>query len=241
MTRTTRTIVGAAAALAFMAAAQAQTAPGTPPARNPRQPETRPAPAPREATPAPPAATPAPPAATPGAQPTAQQASPPAGGLTPALLQQMDEIHVRNLGHIQAGQLAASQAQSPQVKSIAQKIVTDRQQIDQKLAELARAPGHTLPGPTPAVAQAIQADVDQLRAQQGEAFDRAYVQYAIREHMEDENRFKALRDQTPGKESTTKKWLDDAENVIEADLAALRQAKVQLDAARGQARRPPGK
>lgn len=85
------------------------------------------------------------------------------------------------LAEVQAGELAASQGNSQQVKSFGQQMVADHGKANQELMSLASAKGVQLPtAPHAKHKKALTA----LKGTSGAAFDRAYAAQMVKDHEE---------------------------------------------------------
>lgn len=227
----------AAAALLLGGQALAQAARPTPSpwdrARNPNP--GQPAPVPGRTAPTAPAPAAQPPAAAQGTGSAAAQAS--AGDLAGKLM----PLHARNVGYRDVGQLAGERGNNSQVKDLGRKMQQEYQRLDEDLKKLAQERSLPVGDPSQADTAAKDAVLARLRGLSGDAFDTDFVREVIRDLQDDVSSTKQMRDSTPGKDARLKKWLDDAENVMENQLTAARQAKVTIDKARGQARKPPAR
>jgi putative membrane protein len=105
----------------------------------------------------------------------------------PAFAQKMDnndaaamkQMAQSNLNEIAAGKIAASKAQSPQVKSFGQKMVDDHTQMLQDLRTLAKAKDVVLPE------SASAKDMAQgklLERKSGAEFDREFMEHMVKDH-----------------------------------------------------------
>ncbi len=92
----------------------------------------------------------------------------------------------RNLAEIQLGQLAQDKAQTAEVKSYGQMLVTDQSASNEQAEEVAEQIGITVPT-EPTVGQ--KAMYDQMSRLSGTAFDRAFVREMIAEHKMNIPRF----------------------------------------------------
>ncbi|HEY2752203.1 DUF4142 domain-containing protein [Phenylobacterium sp.] len=84
---------------------------------------------------------------------------------------------------IESGKLAARKATNPDVKSFAQKMVTDHTQSTQMVMAAAKKSGLSV-GPPPALTADQQAKLTQLKAQSGAAFDKTYVGQQLAAHKQ---------------------------------------------------------
>ncbi|WP_341716973.1 DUF4142 domain-containing protein [Micromonospora sp. FIMYZ51] len=95
--------------------------------------------------------------------------------------QYLQAIHQVNLYEVQAGELAQKKAQNQQVKDLAQMIVTDHQELDKSVQDLAGQLNVQLPTePTPDQRTAL----DQLKNANGEEFDRLWVTQGLAGHLQ---------------------------------------------------------
>ncbi|BCJ61087.1 DUF4142 domain-containing protein [Micromonospora endophytica] len=95
--------------------------------------------------------------------------------------QYLQAIHQVNLYEVQAGELAQKKAQNQQVKDLAQMIVTDHQELDKSVKDLAGQLNVQLPKePTPDQRTAL----DQLKNANGEEFDRLWVIQGLAGHLQ---------------------------------------------------------
>jgi putative membrane protein len=96
------------------------------------------------------------------------------------------EAAVGGLYEVQAGQLASQKASSDQVKQMAQHIVTDHTQANEKLKSIAQAKGADVPT---ALDAKHQKKLDQLSKLSGADFDRQYSKMMVSDHKEDIQKF----------------------------------------------------
>lgn len=101
-----------------------------------------------------------------------------AGGADSTFVQQ---AVIDSLAEIQLAQLAQQQSQNPQVRALAQQLVTDHQQISQALQQA--APGLGIPVSTQIPSQ-YQQQVQQLSSLQGQDFDRQFLQTLVQNHQQ---------------------------------------------------------
>ena len=103
------------------------------------------------------------------------------------------------LAEVQAGQLASQKAASPQVRQFGQKMVTDHAQANQELQQIAQQENMNLP----AKPSASQTSEDRrLSGMSGDAFDKAYISYEVRDHQQDVADFR--REAQSGKDPALK-------------------------------------
>lgn len=86
-----------------------------------------------------------------------------------------------NLFEIHSSELALQRSQNEEVRAFAQRMIEDHTAASQRMAEAAQQDGLTMPN---AIAQRHQDMLNQLSAQQGDAFDAAYLQAQLQAHEE---------------------------------------------------------
>jgi putative membrane protein len=94
----------------------------------------------------------------------------------------MKKLAWANLHEIEAGKLAASKAQNPQVKQFGQKMADDHGQMLKDLQALASKKGVKLPDQ---LGMKEQADMVKLKALSGERFDKSYMSDMVKDHEKD--------------------------------------------------------
>jgi len=94
----------------------------------------------------------------------------------------MKKLASANLHEIEAGKLAASKAQNPQVKQFGQKMADDHGQMLKDLQSLAAKKGVKLPDQ---LGMKEQADMVKLKALSGERFDKSYMSDMVQDHQKD--------------------------------------------------------
>jgi putative membrane protein len=109
---------------------------------------------------------------------------------TPAFAQKMDnadaaamkQLAQANLNEIEAGKIAASKAQSPDVKQFGQKMVQDHGKMFEDLKALAKKKDVALPDK---VAAKEFAQMKLMERKSGAEFDRAYMDHMVKDHEQD--------------------------------------------------------
>ena len=92
-----------------------------------------------------------------------------------------DKAAAAGMAEIQAAQLAQQRATSPQIKSFANRMVTDHTQANDQLQQIAQQENINLPEqPSPQ----DTADAQRLSSLNGTAFDQAYAQAQVRDHQQ---------------------------------------------------------
>lgn len=92
-----------------------------------------------------------------------------------------------NMAEVALGQLATQKAQSDDVKKFGQRMVDDHQKAEQDLEGVASKDNLTLPKQPNAAQKAEQQRLEKLS---GAAFDHAYMQMMVKDHMKDVAEFK---------------------------------------------------
>lgn len=86
------------------------------------------------------------------------------------------------LAEVQSAQMAQQKGESPQVKTFAQRIITDHTQANNDLQQIAQQENLTLPTePSKQERSAMQ----RVGGLTGAAFDRTYAQQEVRDHQQD--------------------------------------------------------
>jgi putative membrane protein len=108
----------------------------------------------------------------------------------------LEKLHADNQAEIQLGQIAAQNAQSPDVKQFAEQMQSDHKRLDGNLTQLAEAAGaKTLEGKDFQKAQKDAAkDAAKLQLKTGKDFDKAYMSKAVKEHEKDVKEVKKAAD-----------------------------------------------
>ncbi len=117
------------------------------------------------------------------------------------------------LAEIQLGQLATQKSNNDQVKQFGQQMVTDHTQLNAEMKPIAESMGVQVPtSPSPK----DQAEANKLSAMSGDAFDKAYIAYMVKDHQKDIRDFKAESASTQNQ--TLKAAVDKGLTVIEGHL-----------------------
>lgn len=104
------------------------------------------------------------------------------GSLSPTDAEFVSKAAMGGLAEVQYGNLALQKAQSADVKSFAQRMVTDHGAANQELQALATSKGMTLPTD---LAGTHKAGYDHLNMLSGAEFDKAYMQHMVADHQTD--------------------------------------------------------
>jgi putative membrane protein len=95
-----------------------------------------------------------------------------------------------NESEVQMGQLGQEKAQNTEVKQLAQRLQQDHTKANQDLMQIAQKEGVTLPSET----RKEEREATRLQDQTGPNFDKAFAEYAIKDHEKDIEKYqKALQ------------------------------------------------
>ncbi len=86
------------------------------------------------------------------------------------------------MAEVELGKLAVAKSQNPEIKQFGQRMIDDHSRANDKLREVARAKGVSLPSDTDRMARDAYHKLDGLS---GEKFDRAYVNMMVKDHEKD--------------------------------------------------------
>lgn len=129
------------------------------------------------------------------------------------------EAAMGGMAEVELGQLAATKAQSDQVKQFAQRMVTDHGKANDELKSLAQSRNIMLPTDGGAHHKAIK---DRLAKLSGAAFDRAYMQEMVTDHRKDVNAFR--KESQSGKDAEVKAWAGKTLPTLEEHLQMAQSA-----------------
>jgi putative membrane protein len=110
---------------------------------------------------------------------------------------------------VQLGKLAVEKASSADVKAFGQKMVDDHTQLNNEMSPIAESKGVALPRK---MSKADQAEYDKLGTLSGEAFDKEYIAYMVKDHHTDLREFRMAAANTS--DPDLKVALDKAAKVI---------------------------
>lgn len=91
------------------------------------------------------------------------------------------------LAEIQLGKLATEKASADDVKAFGQKMVDDHTRLNDDMAPIAQSKGVALPRK---MSKSDQAEYDKLGTLSGEAFDKEYIAYMVKDHHADLREFR---------------------------------------------------
>lgn len=121
---------------------------------------------------------------------------------------------------VQLGELAQQNATSPKVKEFGQMMVTDHSKANDELKELAKTKNIALPA---ALGTERKNKYEELRAKKGNEFDKAYIDYMIKDHKEDIDEFREQSKE--GKDADIKAWAGGKLPTLEHHLQMAEEAQ----------------
>jgi putative membrane protein len=138
-----------------------------------------------------------------------------------------DKIFLRKateggLAQVQLGQLASTNASSPEVKQLGQRLADDHTKLNASMAMLADSIGMRLPKN---LNKADQAEYEKLKALSGEAFDKEYLSCMVRDHHEDLHAFRVESQTTT--DPDLKATVDQGARVLHEHLGMVSRLAVQ--------------
>ncbi len=99
----------------------------------------------------------------------------------------LDKAAQGGAAEVELGQLAEQKSQDPKVKAFGERMVTDHTKANDKLQSLAQSKGITLPTQPNAK---DKAEKQRLTKLSGEQFDKAYMNYMVKDHTKDVSEFR---------------------------------------------------
>lgn len=117
-----------------------------------------------------------------GGQKSASSGSMSKSGVSLADKKFVEKAAKGGMAEVELGQLATQKASSDDVKKFGQRMVDDHSKANEELKQVAGAKGIDLPKSLNAKEQATK---DRLSKLSGDAFDRAYMQDMVKDHIKD--------------------------------------------------------
>jgi putative membrane protein len=140
------------------------------------------------------------------------------------------------MAEIQLGKLAAEKASAEDVKAFGKKMVDDHTQLNDNMAPIAQSKGVALPRK---MSKADQAEYDKLSMLSGDAFDKEYIAYMVKDHHADLREFR--NEATSTSDPDLKAVVDKATQVIHNHMVlADKLAHDKGIAAPGRGNKPAG-
>lgn len=147
------------------------------------------------------------------------------GGVPTADRHFMDKAAQGGMAEVELGQLAEQNAQNPEVKSFAQRMVTDHSKANDELKQVAAQEGVSLPTSLDAKDQATKARLEKLH---GAAFDKAYMQDMVKDHKKDVAEFK--HESQVARTPSLKNWAQQTTPTLESHLQEAEKVAPQVGA-----------
>jgi putative membrane protein len=120
------------------------------------------------------------------------------------------------LAEITLGRLAAQKASSDEVKAFGQKMVDDHTKLNDDMAPIAESMGVMLPKK---LSKTDQAEYDKLNGLSGDAFDKEYLAYMVKDYHEDLREFRI--ESTSTSDATLKAAVDKGAQVIHEHMVMV--------------------
>lgn len=127
------------------------------------------------------------------------------------------------MAEVELGHLAEQKAQSPEVKALAQRLVTDHTQANHELMQIAQNAGVQLPK---GIGKKNSEERAKLEKLSGQAFDRAFVHGVVRDHQKDVKEFQ--HQASAAQDPQLKSFVQQTLPVMEEHLHMAQQAQKQL-------------
>ena len=124
------------------------------------------------------------------------------------------------MAEVELGKLAAERAKNDEVKKFAQRMVDDHMKAGDELKSIAERKGIKLPQEVDAKDRALMTRLQKLN---GAAFDRAYMQAMVGDHVKDVNEFK--KEANSGRDAQVKSFASTTLPTLEEHLQHARQAR----------------
>jgi putative membrane protein len=146
------------------------------------------------------------------------------GGVPTSDRKFMDKAAQGGMAEVELGQLAEQNAQNPNVKAFAKRMVDDHSKANDQLKQLAAQQGVSLPTTLDSKDQATK---DRLSKLQGAAFDKAYMHDMVMDHKKDVAEFK--HEATSGKTPAVRDWAQQTTPTLESHLSEAEKIAPQTN------------
>ncbi len=140
------------------------------------------------------------------------------GKLSASDRQFLDKAAQGGIAEVELGQLAQQKSQDPKVKAFGERMVTDHSKANDQLKSLAQSKGMTLPTQPNAK---DKAEKDRLSKLSGEQFDKAYMNYMVKDHTKDVSEFR--KESQSAKDSDVKSFASSTLPTLESHLQEAKQ------------------
>ena len=127
------------------------------------------------------------------------------------------------MAEVELGRLAAERAKNDEVRKFAQRMVDDHTKAGDELQAIAASKGITLPTEMEAKDKAL---MNRLQKLNGAAFDRAYMQAMVSDHVKDVNEFR--KEANKGRDSKVKSFASSTLPTLEEHLQHARAARTAV-------------
>ncbi len=137
----------------------------------------------------------------------------------------LEKLHAANQAEIEGGKLAQQSAVSPDVKSFAEKMVTDHTKNDKQLASIAESMGVSLEGKQFAEDKKdAQKKSESWAKKTGADFDQAYAKDMVKDHQKDAKEVRNLAEQArKDGQSEVASFLDQTEQAMQTHLSLAKR------------------
>jgi putative membrane protein len=130
------------------------------------------------------------------------------------------------MAEVELGKLAAERAKNDEVKKFAQRMVDDHTKAGDQLKSIAESKGIKLPTEMEAKDRAL---MNRLQKLNGAAFDRAYMQAMVSDHVKDVSEFK--KEANAGRDPQVKSFASSTLPTLEEHLQHARAARTAVTSA----------
>jgi putative membrane protein len=127
------------------------------------------------------------------------------------------------MAEVELGKLAAERAKNDEVKKFAQRMVDDHTKAGEQLKSIADSKGIKLPTEMEAKDRAL---MNRLQKLNGAAFDRAYMQAMVSDHVKDVSEFK--KEANAGRDPQVKSFASTTLPTLEEHLQHARAARTAV-------------
>lgn len=154
---------------------------------------------------------------------TTSTASTTSSSVDPADQDFMTKVAQGSMAEASLGQMASSKATNPDVKTFADRMVTDHTKLNDELKQLAQTKGVTLPAD---VDQASKDAADKLSKESGKEFDKSYIGAMVTGHEKVVAAFE--KEAKDGKDPDLKTWVTNSLPTIKDHLKMAKETKSKL-------------
>jgi putative membrane protein len=147
------------------------------------------------------------------------------------LLSRLEKIHADNQAELHLGQIALQNAQSPDVKQLAEQMQSDHQKFDSRLIQTAQNAGATLEGKGYQEARRDAAkEARKLQSKTGKDFDKAFISKTVKDHKKDVQEVKKTAEEAQkANQPELASLLQRAQPAVESHLEHAKQIQQSLE------------